>query len=330
MKIKLTFLSFLSFLLLSYFITSCTENSIELDQETNIDLPLTDIGSGENDGYKMVWEDTFNDSILDETNKWSVEVNGNGGGNSEIQYYRRENISLGTEPESKFGCLIITAKKESYSGKTATSGRLTTQNKMNVKYGKIEARIKLPKTANGLWPAFWMLGADISSVGWPKCNEIDILEMGNSNGIKNNSQETYFNGACHWGESWNGGAYPNYAKATTNAYSLQDDFHLYTLIWDETSIKMYLDLDIYPDNSAYYEMAINGQDADNSPSRYFHKPDFIIFNLAVGGNFTQLWSISKITALNNENNYEAKMYVDFVRVYQKGVEGEELFSKGSN
>lgn len=317
-------------LLLSFFFSTsifaaCSVSPEPLpNDEDETETPLTDIGSGEINGYKVVWEDKFNDGTLDETNRWSVEVNGNGGGNSELQYYRRENISVGTEPVSGAGCLIITAKKESFSGKTCTSGRLTTQNKMTVKYGKIEARIKLPKTANGLWPAFWMLGADITTYGWPKCGETDILEMGNANGIKNNTQEKYFNGACHWGESWNNGSYPNYAKATTNAYSLQDDFHLYTLIWDETAIKMYLDLDKYPNNTPYYEMAINGEDVAGNPRRYFHKQGFVIFNLAVGGNFPQIWDITKITALAAG---DAKMYVDFIKVYQKGATGEELNSK---
>ena len=91
---------------------------------------------------------------------------------------------------------------------------------------------------------------------------------------------------------------------------------------------MYLDLDKYPNNAAYYEMTINGEDVAGNPRRYFHKPNFVILNLAIGGNFTQLWDINKITALNAANNYEAKMYIDFVRVYQKGVAGEELYSKG--
>lgn len=299
-------------------------SSVQANSSVAEETSLSEIGSGEINGYKIVWEDKFDTGTLDEARRWSVEVNGNGGGNSELQYYRRENIGVGTEPVSGASCLIITAKKENYLNKTCTSGRLTTQNKMTVKYGKIEARIKLPKTANGLWPAFWTLGADIPTVGWPKCGEIDILEMGNSNGIKNGTQETYFNGACHWGESWNGGAYPNYAKATTNPYSLQDDFHLYTLIWDENAIKMYLDLDKYPNNSPYFEMTINGQDVVGNPRRYFHKPNFVILNLAIGGNFPQIWDINKITALNSG---DAKMYVDFVRVYQKGVAGEELTSK---
>lgn len=299
-------------------------NSVQANSSVAEETSLSEIGSGEINGYKIVWEDKFDTGTLDEAKRWSVEVNGNGGGNSELQYYRRENISVGTEPVSGASCLIITAKKENYLNKTCTSGRLTTQNKMTVKYGKIEARIKLPKTANGLWPAFWTLGADIPTVGWPKCGEIDILEMGNSNGIKNGTQETYFNGACHWGESWNNGSYPNYAKATTNPYSLQDDFHLYTLIWAENAIKMYLDLDKYPNNSPYFEMTINGPDVVGNPRRYFHKPNFVILNLAIGGNFPQIWDINKITALNSG---DAKMYVDFVRVYQKGVAGEELTSK---
>ncbi|HET7734076.1 MAG TPA: glycoside hydrolase family 16 protein, partial [Paludibacter sp.] len=106
------------------------------------------------DKYKLVWEDNFSKPVLDEAN-WTIVVNGKGGGNRELQYYRKENISVGKEPVSGENCLIITAKKENYRGKKATSGRLSTQGKVSVKYGKIEARIKLPKTANGLWPAFW-------------------------------------------------------------------------------------------------------------------------------------------------------------------------------
>ena len=138
--------------------------------------------------------------------------------------------------------------------------------------------------------------------------------MGNINGIKKNVQDKYFNGALHWGPDWNGGAYPNYAKDKTADYSLQEDFHLYTLIWDESDIKMYLDLDKYPDAKPYFEMGIADTSNDLSPGKYFHKDHFIILNLAVGGNFTQIWDINKVTALNSG---EAKMYVDFVKVYQK-------------
>ena len=292
---------------------------------SNIQVAKSQLLSNENAGlssanYKLVWQDNFDGTQLDETNNWSVEVNGNGGGNNELQYYRRENLTVGLDPVSGQNCLIITAKKESFSGKTCTSGRLTTSGKMSFKHGKIEARIKLPKTANGLWPAFWMMGADYPSVGWPKCGEIDILEMGNANGISKGTQDRYFNGACHWGESWNGGSYPNYAKATTNSYSIQDDFHLFTLIWDDNALKMYLDLDKYPTVSPYYEMTINQQDVAPNPAHYFHKKDYVILNLAIGGNFTGISNINNVTALNNG---DAKMYVDYVKVYQQGISGDE-------
>ncbi len=273
--------------------------------------------------YKLVWEDNFDKPVLNEEFHWNIEVNGNGGGNNELQYYRRENISL-EKHESGVNCMVINARLEDFSGKKATSARLNTFGKVSFRYGKIEARIKLPKTANGLWPAFWMMGEDFSTVGWPKCGEIDILEMGNSNGIKNGTQDKYFNGACHWGESWNGGSYPNYAKAITNSYGIQDDFHLFTLIWDDKSVKTYLDLDKYPNNTPYFEMNISGEDVAGSPRRYFHKPFSILLNLAVGGNFTGITgnsNIAKITALPADGS-NAKMYIDYVRIYQKGVEGE--------
>lgn len=244
--------------------------------------------------YSLVWEDNFDGDVLDETNNWTIEVNGNGGGNNELQYYRRENISVGEEPVSGENCLIITAKKETYLTKTCTSGRLTTQNKMSFKYGKLEARIKLPHTANGLWPAFWLLGKNISSVGWPRCGEIDVLEMGNKAGITAGTQDRYFNGACHWGY-YEDGWYPMYAKATTNAYSIQDDFHLFTMIWDDESIKMYLDLDIYPNANPYYEIGVTDVSSDKGTYYYFNKQFFLIFNLAIGGHFPDIFNINNVT-----------------------------------
>jgi beta-glucanase (GH16 family) len=164
------------------------------------------------------------------------------------------------------------------------------------------------------------MGNDFDQVGWPRCGEIDILEMGNSNGIKNNTQDRYFNGACHWGfykdvgnNNW---AYPNYAKASTWSYSLQDDgYHLYTIIWNEEKIRMYVDMDKYPDTNPYFEMGITGDDSDWSVAKYFHHDFFILFNLAVGGNFPGIRNASGITAIPEGGS--ASMYVDYVRVYQK-------------
>lgn len=273
----------------------------------------TELGSGETNGYKLVWEDLFAGSSLNKSN-WTIEVNGNGGGNNELQYYREENISVGKDPSTDKTCLILTAKKEQFGGKQFTSGRLITKGKKFFKYGKIEASIKLPKTANGLWPAFWMMGNDFDQVGWPQCGEIDILEMGHSNGIKNSTQDKYFNGAMHWGIWKPTGGNPMYAKDNTSSYGLQDDFHLYTVIWDENAVKMYLDLDKNPNATPYFEMGITNKTDDTSPGKYFHKDNFILLNLAVGGHFTGILNTGQITGLNNG---AAAMYVDYVKVYQK-------------
>ena len=273
----------------------------------------SEIGTGETDGYRLVWADYFNGETLNGSD-WNIEVNGDGGGNEELQYYRAENVTVGKEPVSGSGCLILTARKENYLGKSFTSGRLNSGGKRFFTHGKIESRILLPKTANGLWPAFWMLGNDFSSVGWPRCGEIDILEMGNSNGISSGHQETYFNGACHWGFYRNGG-YPNYARSSDAPYSLQDgEFHLFTLIWSEQAIAMYLDLDKYPEAEPYYKMDIVDNNGDWAVAKYFHHDFFIVYDLAIGGRFTGILQPEGISALNNG---DAKMYIDFVKVYQK-------------
>jgi len=265
-------------------------------------------------GYRLAWQDEFNGATLDE-DAWNIEVNGNGGGNNELQYYTRDNVTIENEPSTGARCLTLTARRQNYNGKSFTSGRLNTLNKVYFTHGRIESRIMMPKTKNGLWPAFWMMGNDFSSVGWPRCGEIDIVEMGNASGIASGTQTRFFNGACHWGYYKNG-AYPNYAKSTTNPYSIQDGrFHLFTCIWDSNRLRFYLDLDVNPDAAPYYELDISGTSDDWSPGNYFHKDNFIIYDLAVGGHFTGITNPSLITALPN-SDVESKMYIDWVRIYQ--------------
>lgn len=283
------------------------------------------VGTGETNGYKLVWQDLFDADEIDPM-RWDIEVNGNGGGNNELQYYtdREENIRLGDDGKGNH-CLIITARREDYRGKAFTSGRMTSRARTVFTHGKVEAAIKFPTLANGLWPAFWMMGNDIDQVGWPKCGEIDIVEMGHQNGIKNGTQDRFFNGACHWGQAW---PQHTYAKDKTASYSVTDgEFHIFTCIWDEQSIAMYLDLDKYPDQQPYYKMDIPGTKPEDSwPGNYFHKDNFILFNLAIGGNFPGIWDASGITALNEANGQEAKMYVNYVKIYQKGTSDETFFA----
>lgn len=261
--------------------------------------------------YTLFWQDEFEGSSLS-TSNWNIEVNSDGGGNSELQYYSSNNVAVGAEPETGVGSLIITARKENAGGRSATSGRVNTLDKVYFQYGRVDARVKLPKTANGLWPAFWLMGNDYSSAGWPACGEIDVLEMGSSDGISAGTQESYLISAMHWGSSY---SVHQYTSASYLApYSLQDDFHLWSLIWDEDSVNIYLDLDKYPDNAPYYTRSIRDSSNSESIVNYFKKPFFIIVNLAVGGSLTGLYSISQITALDSG---DANMYVDYIRVYER-------------
>lgn len=276
------------------------------------------------EGYSLVWQDLFDADQLDPM-RWDIEVNGHGGGNAELQYYTESdaNVRLGDDGMGN-RCLILTARRENYMGRSFTSGRLNTKNRVAFTHGIIEASIRMPQTADGLWPAFWLMGDDYDQVGWPRCGEIDIVEMGHADGIRTGMQDRYFNGACHWGPGW-----PNasYAKTAVRKYSLQDgEYHLYTMKWDPESIRMYVDLDKDPDQKPYYTMDIPADEPDNewSAGNYFHKPVFIIFNLAVGGNFPGIHDPQGITALNEANGQEASMMIDYVRIYQKGTPDETL------
>jgi beta-glucanase (GH16 family) len=206
-----------------------------------------------------------------------------------------------------------------------TSGRVNTSDKFAFKYGRMDLSIKLPKTANGLWPAAWLLGDNHKTAGWPRCGEIDLLEMGSQQGITDGTQDRFLSRGTHWGEVVSGGGHPNYARHSVFPQSLQEDFHLYVLTWDATYIRMYLDpeLDenqnITSGNTPYYEILINVYNGEYPVGDYFHKQFFVLLNLAAGGQFTGIYSIDGITALNSGNNHKADMYIDFVKVFDNDM-----------
>jgi len=204
---------------------------------------------------------------------------------------------------------------------TITSGRVDTLGKFSFQYGRLDISVKIPKTADGLWPAVWLLGADSGKTPWPDCGEIDLLEMGHSSGIEKGIQEKLFSAAAHWGPVGKDGSHPNYAVFQTNTYGLQyGDFHLFTLVWDQKRIRMYLNLDKIPEGQRnlakpYFEMEITAE-----LEKYFCKPFSIVINLAAGGEYTGITgktNINKISALNAKNNFQAAMYIDFIRVYDQ-------------
>ncbi|WP_205510536.1 carbohydrate-binding protein [Longitalea arenae] len=228
--------------------------------------------------WQLVWQDEFTTSIGAD---WVFETgNGSSGwGNNELEYYRRENAAI------ENGQLVITAKRESFGGFNYTSARMKTQGKKSWKYGKIEARIKMP-AFSGIWPAFWMLGDNITTVGWPDCGEIDIMEHINA------ENRTY--GTPHWRDHNN-----NYASFSGNTACTVTDYHIYSVEWDANYIRWFLD------GVKFHEMYIGG--GVNGTSE-FHNNHFILLNMAVGGN----WPGFNI----DPNGFPAKMYVDYVRVYQ--------------
>lgn len=225
--------------------------------------------------WQLVWSDEFNGSIGP---SWVFETGAGGWGNNELQYYRRENATI------ENGALVITARRENFGGASYTSARMKTQGLKTFRFGRIEARMKLPNFL-GAWPAFWMLGANLPQVGWPASGEIDIMEHVNA--------ENRVYGTIHWQDANN-----RYASYGGNTATTVTDWHVYAVEWDTNAIRWYVD------GTKYHEVNIaNGVNGTDE----FQKDFFLLLNFAVGGNWP---------GFNVDNAaLPAKMYVDYVRVY---------------
>ena len=225
--------------------------------------------------YHLVWSDEFNSTVID-TSLWHFETGATGWGNHEQEYYKAANASI------ENGNLVITAKKEKSGNYPYTSSRIKTQGTKAFEYGKIKARIKMP-AGQGLWPAFWMLGADIDTVPWPASGEIDIMEHINTDSL--------IYGTIHWLNI-------THIQSSGNAASSPSNWHVYGIEWDKDSIKWTID------NIEYHAASITQNSTEE-----FHRPFFIVLNLAIGGDWPK--------QIIDDNLLPAKMYIDWVRVYQK-------------
>lgn len=235
--------------------------------------------------WQLVWSDEFDGNAVNDSN-WTHEIGGNGWGNGELQYYTDRD----TNSYVNNGYLVIQALRENYSAWNYTSARLKSQGKRFFKYGKILARIKLPY-GKGLWPAFWMLGESFPIVGWPDCGEIDIVEL-----VGGPSGDNTVYGTAHW-ENENG-QHAQYG----NSYSLAsgifaDNFHLFSIIWDEQKIRWYVD------NQLYHEIDITPASLSE-----FHEEFFMILNVAVGGTWPGPPDSTTV--------FPQKMIVDYIKVYE--------------
>ena len=244
------------------------------------------------DGYSLTWSDEFSGTEINDDN-WGYDIGGSGWGNNELQYHTNRNAYL------KEGLLVIRAQQEAYRGKNYTSSRLKTQGKQNFKYGRIDVRARLPEGA-GIWPALWMLGENITDVGWPKSGEIDIMEMvgGNSPQDKHPNGDRTAHGTMHWNNNGLNGSYSpvNTGKSEILSTSLSEEFHVFSIQWDVNGIGWYID------DVQYSYKTINS-------TQPFREEFFFIMNIAVGGD----WPGSP----NSSTVFPQRMVIDYVRVFQK-------------
>ncbi len=246
-------------------------------------------------GWTLTWSDEFNASDNSPVNasKWVSETGGNGWGNEELEYYtaRPENaLQLG-------GNLVIKVLQEKYTGadgvtRDYTSARLKTLGKFSQKYGRFEARIKIPK-GQGIWPAFWMLGDDIKKNNWPDCGEIDIME-------NIGKEPALVHGTIH-GPGYSGDKGIGSPFALPDNARFADDFHIFAVEWEPKAIRFYVDDHLYATRTP--------SELPKGKKWAYDHPFFILLNVAVGGN----WPGSP----DSTSVFPQTMRVDYVRVYKR-------------
>ncbi|MBU2869590.1 family 16 glycosylhydrolase [Colwellia sp. E2M01] len=276
----------------------------------------------------LLWEDNFN--TLD-TQNWTVDVGDGcdqglcGWGNAELQWYSESNAYVLDVPgEIGNKALVLEAISEDSNGYAFTSGKVQSSNKISVQYGMIEVRLQIPDVGIGLWPAAWMLGTTTQS--WPAKGEIDMMEMGQSvqsrtdagfpdaeiNNYTGSNLIFYTDAACSDG---NPTCAASIAWQNDNAHlsdtPLTNRFVTYRTYWTETEIRFTVE-----DNGVEYDM-FDAPFTISAESDEFQAPFYLLLNLAVGGNFTDAATNDQVTATT-----PAKMYIDYVRVYELDGQGE--------
>ena len=228
----------------------------------------------------LAWSDEFSDTTLN-TSNWNYELGNNSGwGNNELESYTSSKNNVYTQD----GLLYIKAIKG--TGNSYTSGRITTLGKREFTFGRIDIRAKLPE-GQGIWPALWMLGSNISTIGWPGCGEIDIMEE-----LGQQPEKVYF--TAHYN---NGGHQSSGGNYSLQGASFSDDFHIFSLLWQPTRLRWYVD------NKEYF--LLNSSQISGFP---MDLPQFFIFNVAVGGNWPGSPDATTVFPQN--------MVIDYIRVYQ--------------
>lgn len=245
-------------------------------------------------GYELLWSDEFDGPTLDESN-WNVELRDPGWTNNELQAYvdTPENVFI------KDGCLCLKAIEtvDENGKKSYTSGKVNSQNKRDFLYGKVVIRAKVPE-GQGLWPAAWMMPTDEGKYGqWPKCGEIDIMEV-----LGNDTKTSY--ATIHYGEPHG----QEQGKKELTEGSFSDDFHEYSVEWEPGKMKFFVDYVQILEVRDWFT-AVDGEDEKPYPAP-FDQTFFVQMNLAVGGD----WPGNPDETTDFDN---AEYLIDYVRVYQK-------------
>ena len=247
--------------------------------------------------WSLAWSDEFNgpNGSGPDSSKWSFDIGGNGWGNNELETYtnRLDNSYL------EGGSLVIKALRESFTGsdgipRNFTSARLLTRNKFTQTFGRFEARIKIP-FGQGIWPAFWMLGDNIGTAGWPNCGEVDVME-------NIGREPSIVHGTFH-GPGYSGGAGVSASYTLPNGKKFSDDFHTFAVEWEPNVIRFYVDGLLYKTRTP--------ADLPAGKTWVFDHPFFIIMNVAVGGSWPGNPDATTV--------FPQTMQVDYVRVYQRAT-----------
>ena len=254
------------------------------DDEHIFSIPETGYSTPETyEGMTLVWSDEFDGPEIN-SNNWTFEIGtGNWGwGNNELQYYQGDNTSIID------GNLVVEARRQTLENSNYTSSRLITRGKQSFQYGRVDIRAVMPE-GQGIWPALWMLGSNHLQVGWPTCGEIDIMEM-----IGGEERDNVVHGTAHWNQD----GHVSYGQSMTNVSGkLSEEYHVYSIIWDEQSIRWYFD-----------DVNFNTIDITPAALSAFHDDFFFIMNIAVGG----IWAGSP----DNTTLFPQWLIVDYIRVFQ--------------
>lgn len=279
-------------LITSVSIVSCTADTNQAEESEQMETSATEDSYQPAEDWNLIWSDEFEGEALNEAN-WNRQVEPAGRFNEEWQRYTNSVENAYIENNQ----LIIEAKhvREGHGMDQYTSARLNTANKQSWTYGKIVARVKLPQ-GMGIWPAFWMLGANIDENGgdtpWPQCGEIDILELYGS------KDDSVIEANLHYADSTDSHAQMGAASYHLEGEKFADNFHVFELEWDAQQMIWRVDGEEFA-----------SKDISGDEYAEFQRPMFILLNVAVGGTFAG--------RPDETTPFPQKMVVDWVRVFQK-------------